>query len=82
MIFGGQAKYAYVGVAGVDEDRRIVDALIDEGINFIDTTDIVSAGANSLPRGCRPHRRYSCGGEQEIATPRPVAIPNETDNGR
>jgi len=44
MTFGGQGGFAKVGNASQAEVERMIDLVIDAGVNLIDTADVYSAG--------------------------------------
>lgn len=46
MTFGGGGAFAKIGNVGVADARRIVDMVIDAGVNLIDTANIYSGGAS------------------------------------
>ncbi len=45
MTFGGAGGFAKVGNVGLAEARRMIDLVIDAGVNLIDTANVYSAGA-------------------------------------
>ena len=44
MTFGGQGGFARVGAVSLAEAKRLIDLVVDAGVNLIDTADIYSAG--------------------------------------
>jgi aryl-alcohol dehydrogenase-like predicted oxidoreductase len=46
MTMGGRGKFSQVGTVTLAEARRQIDAMIDGGVNLIDTADVYSAGAS------------------------------------
>ena len=46
MTFGGAGGFAKIGNVGAADARRIIDGMIDAGVNLIDTANIYSAGAS------------------------------------
>jgi aryl-alcohol dehydrogenase-like predicted oxidoreductase len=45
MTMGGRGVFSQVGAVTLEEARRQIDAMIDGGINLIDTADVYSSGA-------------------------------------
>ena len=46
MTFGGKGGFAKVGNVELSEVRRLIDLVIDAGVNLIDTANVYSAGAS------------------------------------
>jgi aryl-alcohol dehydrogenase-like predicted oxidoreductase len=46
MTIGGKANFSKVGNVGLDEARRLIDLVIDTGVNLIDTANVYSGGAS------------------------------------
>jgi aryl-alcohol dehydrogenase-like predicted oxidoreductase len=46
MTFGGAGGFARIGNVGVADARRLVDIVIDAGVNLIDTANMYSGGAS------------------------------------
>ena len=44
MTFGGQGGFARIGAVSLAEARRLIDLVVEAGVNLIDTADIYSAG--------------------------------------
>ena len=44
MTFGGQGGFAKVGAVSLAEAERLIDLVVDAGVNLIDTADVYSAG--------------------------------------
>jgi aryl-alcohol dehydrogenase-like predicted oxidoreductase len=51
MTFGGKGAFAKVGDVSLAEVRRLIDVVVDAGVNLIDTADIYSAGASEAMLG-------------------------------
>ena len=46
MTMGGAAGFSKVGNVGLAEARRMIDIVVDAGVNLIDTANVYSAGAS------------------------------------
>ena len=46
MTIGGKGGFAKVGNVELSEVRRLIDVMIDAGVNLIDTANVYSAGAS------------------------------------
>ncbi len=46
MTIGGRGNFSKVGNVGLDEARRLIDLVIDSGVNLIDTANVYSGGAS------------------------------------
>jgi aryl-alcohol dehydrogenase-like predicted oxidoreductase len=46
MTMGGRANFSKVGSVGIEEARRLIDLVIDAGVNLIDTANVYSGGAS------------------------------------
>jgi aryl-alcohol dehydrogenase-like predicted oxidoreductase len=46
MTFGGKGGFSKVGNVGLADVRRLIDLVVDSGVNLIDTANVYSAGAS------------------------------------
>jgi len=46
MTFGGKGGFAKVGNVAMAEVRRLIDLVVDHGVNLIDTANVYSSGAS------------------------------------
>jgi aryl-alcohol dehydrogenase-like predicted oxidoreductase len=46
MTIGGRAAFSKVGNVGLEDARRLIDLVIDAGVNLIDTANVYSAGSS------------------------------------